>query len=770
MECEKCPLNGRTKINRYPYRQYDVMVIFEYPYTNEYQYSKREQYIRNILGNDKDIYFTYAVKCNAPFESLDAVKCCNSTLQEEINICNPKYILAIGNYSFFAIFNKKKPYTKMRGKISEYNGIKILLTYSFEDITKAGPFNDTNTKYIMFNNDLALFKRTLEGDKIELNANVKPWDGMKSIFKGKVLGLDAEWDKDENCLVFSISDGFETRYITKTQKLRDMLTIGKNIFYDRYVVVANRPADERILKQNFCYIPNNARFIDIFNIARLLDDNMDISLENIVDRWLGTLKIKEAKKGKKFEEMTMEELIEYNAIDSKYTALAFYKMYKELVKDAKLLNYWRNFILPVEDMLAKVSAQGFYIDREQLQENIQTLEKEITKLELELINMVSPTIREKHMSKGLSFTRDDFVRDILINQFQIQPNKLTESGKMSVSADALKDYEHIDFVSKLLLLKKLQKLNNTFLKGLDKNIKKDSKIYPNIVLWATKTGRTACFNPNLQQVPRDMPRIELLKDLYKAPDGWLMGARDLSTSEIRIMGWLARETKILKALYEGVDIHKLTASMIVGKKIEDVSKEERQLAKAVNFGFLYGASAKTFMEYAKNNYGVEISLREAEKFREKFFEYYSNIPVFHEYVRKKVYENGYIRSPLGRMRRLPHIYSDDDYIRGQAVRQAINFPIQSFSSDLALIGMYLFWKEVKDKDDIQVLWFIHDSIFFMCKEEKFKDYMALLKYCMEQKSVEYIKEKFNVKVGYPIVSEGKVGKTWHRMEDYKDES
>ncbi|MEM1684576.1 MAG: DNA polymerase, partial [Nanopusillaceae archaeon] len=146
-----------------------------------------------------------------------------------------------------------------------------------------------------------------------------------------------------------------------------------------------------------------------------------------------------------------------------------------------------------------------------------------------------------------------------------------------------------------------------------------------------------------------------------------------------------------------------------------------------------------------------------------FFSFYRAIPVFHRKCERIVDEFKAIRSPLGRLRRFPVI---DDINR--VYRQAINFPVQSFSSDLTLIGSYLFWEKIKDRDDVRLLWMIHDSVFFMAREEVFDEVMALLKHCLEKESVAYIKAYFRVEVGYPVESEGKVGSSWADLQEYTD--
>jgi DNA polymerase-1 len=539
------------------------------------------------------------------------------------------------------------------------------------------------------------------------------------------------------------------------------------------VVFANRPADERILAR-YLYLPadKERRWIDIFNIAKLVNDNMNVNLQNIVEFTLNERGIKDAAKGfkKQMEKMDQVDLIKYNCRDSELTARAFKVLIRELRKDAKLLNYWQFFTKPVENMLASISANGFKIDKQQFIINKMAVEMEAARVEAELIDQIPDKIKQVHEGK-LRLTRSELIADMLFSKqgLKLKPFKLTATGnRPAVDEETLVQYKDNEWVNKLLHWKKLTKLVTTYFGGIERNMNENGFIYPSTVLYTTVTGRTSCFNPNLQQIPRNMPMVDKLKELFAAPKGWLMGTRDLSQSELRIVAWLANEENMLRAIKNNQDLHTLTASLVMKKPIKDIAKEERQAAKAINFGFIYGAQASTFQKVAYNDYGLSITLQEAEKFRKAYFEAYPAIELFHRRCAEIVRKYKYIRSPLGRVRRLPHIDSNDPVNVSKAERQAINFPVQSFSSDLALIGMYLFWKEVMHKKTIQLLWFIHDSIFFMCREDMIDTYMALLKECMEERSVDYIKKKFKITVGYPVATDGKVGTSWTTLKDYQD--
>lgn len=734
---------------------------------------------KHLNKTRSDFAICNACQCQIPKEIKDvksvlkhAIKNCREYLIEDLKKIKPKVIIAFGEIALSQVLGKWATITRNRGKLISVPELNcyVFPMYHPSFIIRNGGKLETNIFFQLWEKDWQVLAQLIENDFKNKNTKTFLPYSSNSVFKGPMIAIDAEWDEKGNLLIFSISDGKETRYITP-----DMIDTGlkanlRKLFHSKKIIAfANRPVDERILERYGIHLP--AKKVDVFNMANLVNENLKISLENIVDAYLKDKhRIKDIteKTKKRPWLLPMEELIPYNCVDTEATAQLYQELIRPIKKDEKLYKYWTRFVLPVEDMLADITREGFSIDNEKLSINKREVEYEMMRLHAELISEIPEPILKAHQDKGLKLTRPDLLIDYLFSHkkgLKLQAIELTPTGKPSISEDSLKQYDH-PWIKKLLEWKKLQKLYTTYFKGLERNLHPDGRIYPNLVLWGSVTGRTVCFNPNVQQVPRSGPMVEKLKELYKAPEGWLMGARDLSQSELRIVAWLSGERNMLKAMKEGVDLHTLTASLVTGKEIDKVSKEDRQLAKAVNFGLIYGASAKTLQEYAKDNYGLDLSYDEAQEFRDKFFKHYPALPIYHKKCIAIAREYGYIRSPLGRLRRLPTINSNDYAEASKAEREAINFPVQSFSSDLGLIGMYLFWRQIRDKQSVKLLWFIHDAVFFMAREDVFEKYMKLLKECMEVYAKRYIEEFFGIKVGYPIKSDGKAGKSWAELKDY----
>jgi len=186
-------------------------------------------------------------------------------------------------------------------------------------------------------------------------------------------------------------------------------------------------------------------------------------------------------------------------------------------------------------------------------------------------------------------------------------------------------------------------------------------------------------------------------------------------------------------------------------------------------------SAKKFQSYAKDEYGINLTIEQCEAVRVAFFAHptgYYKLMDFHKKQENEAISMGYVRSPIGRLRRLPNAQQRKDYMaQGEALRQGINFPVQSFSSDLGLIGMYIFWLWVKKnnlEDKIKIMWFIHDAVVFQAHPDEAARAMRMLKHAMEVMAKKYMKKHFDLDVGYPVASDGKSGSGWATLEEYCD--
>jgi len=275
------------------------------------------------------------------------------------------------------------------------------------------------------------------------------------------------------------------------------------------------------------------------------------------------------------------------------------------------------------------------------------------------------------------------------------------------------------------------------------------RMYPSFKLHGTVTGRLSCEKPNLQQVPRD-PEV---RTLITAPPGWVLVEADYSQVELRVAACLSKDRAMRRAFQTGEDIHIKTAMAVTGLPAEKIDKEMRKKAKAVNFGFVYGMGATKFRNYAKVKYGVDLTEEEAHEFRERFFELYPRLPGWHERQRGFVTTHGYVRTPIGRKRRLPEIISNDRALRSGAERQAINSPVQGAASDMNLFAAIQIAKAFPD--DVRIIATVHDAVLMEVRKSKVEEILPQIKLLMEDR--EAIFEAFGWDIPVPLEVEIKVG-------------
>lgn len=303
-------------------------------------------------------------------------------------------------------------------------------------------------------------------------------------------------------------------------------------------------------------------------------------------------------------------------------------------------------------------------------------------------------------------------QNVLFVQEKLPVIKLTPAGKPSADAKVMKRLAAKGYELPQLILNysAVNTLNKMFLNRWEDDADENGRLHPTFNLTNVVSGRTSCTDPNLQQVPRNKD----IRSLFTAPKGRVFFEADYSQLELRIAAHYAKEPTMLKIYREGGDIHTMTAKIMTGGK--EPTKEERSKAKAVNFGFLYGMSAKKFVDYAYDSYGVSFSLKEAEHYRDAFFMKYSRLLPWHKEQEELCEMLGGVPNLFGRFRKLPKIYSNKKFEHLEAARRAINTPVQGTGSDILLSAAVEVHKRLS-KYGLKVCGTIHDSIVGEFNEE-----------------------------------------------------
>ncbi len=432
-----------------------------------------------------------------------------------------------------------------------------------------------------------------------------------------------------------------------------------------------------------------------------------------------------------------QKLRDYLKLDVKYTWELF-KFFKERM-NASQRKIYRELLLPAYKMYRQTEQNGIYIDLEGLDKVKATYKKK-----------EEETLKVLQGKYPINWNSPQQVSDVIFNREKLPTLKLSEkTGKPSADAKVLKKLATMghELPIQLLDYKFYYGANSKFLTRWGGYAAYDGRIHPNFNITNVVTGRTSCSDPNLQQVPRNKD----LRSLFTAPEGRVFLEADYSQIELRVAAHFAQEPTMLKIYREGGDIHTETARTLCGG---EPTKEDRSKAKAVNFGFLYGMQAKGFVEYAFDSYGVVFTPAEAERYRDLFFQKYSRLLPWHDRMAKLCEANGGVSNLFGRFRALPKIYSQYKWERNEAIRKAINSPVQGTASDLLLCAAVQIQKELGPKYDLKIVGTVHDSILadvpIECAEECVKDIKRIMAYPDAL-------DKFGIEFSLPIDSDVGVG-------------
>jgi DNA polymerase-1 len=378
--------------------------------------------------------------------------------------------------------------------------------------------------------------------------------------------------------------------------------------------------------------------------------------------------------------------------------------------------------MPLVRVLKDIEQEGIAIDvpalnafSKELDERLVDLENQIKELAGEPFNLDSP--------KQLG--------EILFEKLQISSKaKKTKTGQYATSEDILQKHEHDHpIIGHILEYRQLRKLKSTYVDPLPTLCDPiDGRIHTNFMQTVTATGRLSSNNPNLQNIPvRSAKGREIRRAFVPRSADFQLMAVDYSQIELRIIAALSGDPNMIAAFKSGHDIHAATAAKVFHTSIEEVTREQRSAAKAVNFGIIYGQSA---FGLAQN---LQISRTEAKGIIDAYFEQYGTIKTYMDKVIAQAREEGYVETILKRRRYLPDIHSANAVVRGFAERNAINAPIQGSAADIIKLAMVAVHKAMsKQKLQSKMILQVHDELVFDVHREEVELMQQLVKKAMEE--------------------------------------
>ncbi len=437
-----------------------------------------------------------------------------------------------------------------------------------------------------------------------------------------------------------------------------------------------------------------------------------------------------------FDEVEIERATSYAAEDSDMTWRLKSRLEPRL-KDYTLKLY-QKMELPLLEVLAEMEINGVHVDRKHLTELSSDLDNKLRLLEIAIYALADETFNI-NSPKQLSV--------ILFEKMKLPVIKKTKTG-FSTDVSVLEQLadEH-ELPEKILTYRQLAKLKSTYVDALPEEIfKKSGRVHTSFNQTVAATGRLSSSNPNLQNIPIRSDMGKAIRKAFTAEgDGMLLSA-DYSQVELRILAHLSGDEALRSAFEKGEDIHSRTAAEIFGSSIDNVDEESRRMAKAVNFGIVYGLSAFGLSRQLK------ISQRDARDFIDQYFGLYKNVKVYMENTVSEARKNGYTLTLFNRRRYLPDLNSKNRQVREGAERVAINSPIQGTAADLIKVAMIQLSHHIRDmKLQSKMILQVHDELVFECPVEEKTKMESLVKNEMEGAC----------KLSVPLVVDMGWGKNWN---------
>ena len=337
--------------------------------------------------------------------------------------------------------------------------------------------------------------------------------------------------------------------------------------------------------------------------------------------------------------------------------------------------------------------------------------------------------------------------EVLFEKLNLTVIKKTKTG-YSTDGDVLEKLrEEHPVIDKILEYRTLSKLKATYVDGMIPLINDDTKrIHAKFNQTVTATGRISCTEPNLQNIPIRTEIGRELRKIFVAKEGFTFIDADYSQVELRVLAHMSGDSTMINAFNEDNDIHAITASQVFNVPLEEVTKQMRSEAKAVNFGIVYGISD---FGLATN---IGIGRKKAKEYIEKYFEKYPKIKEYLDTTVEKCKETGYVETLWGRRRYVPEIKSNNYNVRQFGERVAMNAPIQGTAADIIKIAMINIQKELEERKlESKLILQVHDELVIETKDEEIEIVKELLVRNMQNV----------VKLDVILNAEAGMGKTWY---------
>ena len=775
-KCEECPYRGRQVGSKGSVNA-PFVIVGESPGIEELKRGEpfvgpSGEMIHKIIPEEwvssGKLFVTNALRCRprkkSPKDLRKAIDCCNERLLAEIKAAPRKVILALGGIAAQALLGREVKITKERGTIykSELAEEGIVLSVHPAFLLRGGG------NYKTFKQDLQKAINLLglpeEGGSGERGAHFqlgrvevqyelvdteeKASRAVEEIIKHELVAADIETSgfdhKNDKILCLGVAAVPDKAFIfpkgfENFDSVRRLLEVpprhlswiwhnGKfDIKFLREVGLAAR-VDEDTMLLSYCLneIPG---YHDLDQVA---SDWLQVPPhKNMLDEYLPNKKAS-------FELVPKPVLYEYLSLDLSSCLRLFHRLRPEVGKDSHLDKLYTKTLIPASELLARIEMRGIMMDEEVRSIKEEELERELRNLESNINVIVSELTGGTITS--LNPNSSEQVSHLLFDVLKL-PSK-----RRSTRKEVLDKLPKLPIVKAIKDYRRVGKLLSTYIRGLRKHVHEDGRIYSTFLLHGTPTGRLASRNPNLQNIPRDSE----IRNIFRAPTGYLLVADDLNQAELRSLAMCSGDD-FLCSIYKSTNrsLHKEVARDMYG---ENYTKDQLIRAKAVNFGIVYGRTPYSLAEE------FDISLGEASDMIDSWFRRSPKAAAFIKRCREAPLKGQVLVTPFGRKRRFGVVGRES--LR-DIQNEAANFPHQSIASDINLHAAMKAQPKLEEMG-VYIVNLVHDeSLKEVPDVDGAPEEVSRI---MRESVDEVVQEWLNTDI--PFVTESKKGTNWGSLEEF----
>ena len=512
---------------------------------------------------------------------------------------------------------------------------------------------------------------------------------------------------------------------------KNLCKLGQNLKYDMNVLV-----NYDIHMQGIQH--------DTMLASYVLDSTLRHGMDDLAIRHLsyGTIHYEDvAGKGAKqitFNQVEVETAAPYASEDADITLRLHNVLWPQLEEIKSLQSVYKDMELPLLPVLSRMERNGVLLDVNMLAKQSKQITKRLAELEQDIYKLAG---------QEFNIGSPKQLQVVLFEKMELPVISKTPKGQPSTAESVLVELAHDYPLPKLILeYRSLSKLKSTYTDKLPLQVAESTgRVHTSYQQAVAATGRLSSTDPNLQNIPVRTEEGRRIRQAFIPPAGYKMVAADYSQIELRIMAHLSGDKGLLDAFSKGLDVHSATAAEVFAVSVDEVTKDQRRSAKAINFGLIYGMSA---FGLAKQ---LDITRPEAQEYVDLYFQRYPGVKDYMEKTKEKAKEDGYVETVFGRRLYLHEINAKNGMRRQYAERTAINAPMQGTAADIIKRAMISLDEEIqKGNFDMRMIMQVHDELVFEIKESQVDDAIKLIIEKMEHAA----------ELSVPLVVDVGVGINW----------